>query len=71
MSSDYTATDDNGIPGRWDHLVSPPDLSSFSAAYQGGVGPQSCHDYNNDTITNPPDLSTFSAAYKGGVNRCP
>jgi hypothetical protein len=70
MSPDYTASDDAGIPGRWSRTVAPTDLSSFVAAYQGGVGPSSCHDYNNTGITDPADLSVFVAGYKGGTNFC-
>lgn len=70
MSSDYTASDDVGIPGRWSRTVAPTDLSSFVAAYQGGVGPSSCHDYNNNGTTDPADLSVFVSAYKGGTNFC-
>jgi hypothetical protein len=71
MGSDYAASDNAGIPGRSDLLVSPVDLSSFVAAYQGGVGPASCHDYSNNGTTGPEDLGVFTAAYKGGTNRCP
>lgn len=71
MSSDYAASDNAGIPNRSDLLVNPVDLSAFVAAYQGGVGPASCHDYSNNGTTGPEDLGTFTAAYKGGTNRCP
>ena len=71
MSADYTGWDDNGIPDRWDHLVSPPDLAAFVTAYQGGVGPASCHDYDNNEGTGPTDLAVFMEAYKGGTNHCP
>lgn len=71
MSSDYTGSDNAGIPGRSDLLVNPADLSAFVASYQGGSGPASCHDYNNSGVTGPEDLGTFTSAYKGGTNRCP
>jgi len=71
MSSDYTGSDNAGIPGRSDLLVNPTDLSAFVAAYQGGTGPASCHDYNASGVTGPEDLGIFTVAYKGGTNRCP
>ena len=71
MSSDYAGWDDDGIPGRWDHQVNPQDLAAFAAAYQGGNGPRSCHDYDNSLVTDPADLAVFVEAYKGGQNRCP
>ncbi len=70
MSADYAGTDNAGIPGRWSMTVSPVDLASFVAAYQGGVGPASCHDYSNNGTTDPADLSVFVASYKGGTNAC-
>jgi hypothetical protein len=71
MSSDYVGTGDDGQADRWDFLVAPADLSSFVAAYQGGAGPASCHDYDNNGTTDPGDLAVFIAAYKGGANFCP
>ena len=71
MSSDYAGWDDEGIPNRWDHQVNPVDFAAFIAAYQGGIGPRSCHDYDNNGVTDPPDLAVFVEAYKGGTNRCP
>jgi hypothetical protein len=71
MSSDYVGQGDDGEPSRYDHLVAPDDLSSFVSAYQGGAGPASCHDYDNNGVTDPGDLAVFIAAYKGGANRCP
>lgn len=70
MSSDYAGTDDVGIANRWDKRVNAVDLSAFVAAYVGGSGPSSCHDYNNTGVTDPVDLSTFVAAYKSGTNFC-
>jgi hypothetical protein len=70
MSPDYAATDDSGIPARWSRTVSAVDFGQFAQAYQGGTGPSSCHDYNNDNTVNPPDFSVFSASYKGGTNFC-
>ena len=70
MSSDYADWDDNGVPGRWDRLVNPVDLAAFVTAYQGGVGPASCHDYDNDGTTGPTDLAIFIVAYMGGANWC-
>jgi hypothetical protein len=71
MSPDYAATDNDGISGRWDHLVNPVDLASFVGAYKGGTGPASCHDYDNDGTTNPTDLAVFVSAYYGGTGFCP
>lgn len=71
MSSDYAGSDNTGQPNRSDLLVNAVDLSAFVAAYQGGLGPASCHDYSNAAGTDPADLSVFVAAYKGGTNRCP
>lgn len=71
MSSDYEGQVDDGVPNMWDHRVNPRDLASFVSAYQGGTGPRSCHDYDNNGMTDPPDLSVFVQAYKGGVNVCP
>ena len=70
MSPDYTGTDDNGLASRWSLTVTPSDLASFVVAYQGGIGPASCHDYNNNGTTNPPDLAVFGNSYYGGVGRC-
>ena len=71
MSSDYVGTGDVGVADRWNLSVAPDDLSSFVAAYMGGAGPASCHDYDNNGTTDPADLSVFVAAYKGGANFCP
>lgn len=70
MSPDYAASDDAGIPGRWSRTVSAVDLAAFVAAYQGGTGPSSCHDYNNNGVTDSPDLAVFVQGYKGGANFC-
>ena len=70
MSSDYANSDNNGIPFMWDRCVTPQDLAAFAAAYQGGTGPASCHDYDNDGVTSPADLAVFVAAYRGGANCC-
>lgn len=70
MSPDYTGTDNAGLAGRASLTVDPLDLAAFVAAYQGGVGPASCHDYNNDGWVGVADLAVFGAGYKGGVNFC-
>lgn len=71
MSSDYDGWDNIGLPGRWDGCVNPADLAAFVRAFAGGVGPSSCHDYDNDGATAPQDLAYFVAAYVGGINCCP
>jgi hypothetical protein len=71
MSPDYTATDNAGIPGQASLTVTPGDFASFVAAFQGGIGPASCHDYNNDGRVSVPDFAVFAVSYKGGVNFCP
>lgn len=70
MSPDYSSADDSGIPGRWSRTVNGVDLASFVSAYQGGGGPSSCHDYNNNGVTDGPDLAVFIQAYKGAANFC-
>jgi hypothetical protein len=70
-SPDYTASDDYGIPGRWDCLVTPTDLAAFIACYQGGTGPVCCQDYDNNGTTGPTDLAVFVSAYYGGTGHCP
>lgn len=70
MSSDYEGRGDHGEAGMWNLRVNPPDLASFVFAYQGGTGPASCHDYDNNGYTGPPDLAIFVQAYKGGINFC-
>lgn len=70
MSSDYEGRGDHGEAGKWDLQVNPGDLAAFVFAYQGGNGPASCHDYNNNGSTDPPDLAVFVEAYKGGANFC-
>lgn len=70
VSADYASSDNGNTPNRGDYDVDPIDLGAFVAAYQGGVGGPSCHDYNNDAGTDPIDLGTFVAAYKGGINFC-
>jgi hypothetical protein len=71
MSPDYVGNDNAGVPNNSDLLVNPQDLGAFVGRYQGGIGPASCHDYNNSGTTGPEDLSTFTQSYKGGTNRCP
>ncbi|MBD3161544.1 MAG: hypothetical protein GF346_04915 [Candidatus Eisenbacteria bacterium] len=70
VSADYSFSDNGNTVGGGDYDVDPVDLGAFVAAYQGGVGPTSCHDYNNDGGTEPVDLGTFVAAYQGGINFC-
>lgn len=70
MSPDYAGFDNVGVAGRADLDVDPVDLGAFVAAYQGGIGPASCHDYDNSGVTDPVDLGTFVQAYKGGVGFC-
>lgn len=70
MSADYSVFDNIGEADKSDLRVNPVDLAAFVNAYQGGVGPASCHDYNNQNGTDPVDLSTFVEAYKGGANFC-
>jgi hypothetical protein len=71
MSPDYAASDDHGIPGRWNLRVSPVDLAAFVVSYMGGVGTTGlCHDYDNNGVVGPSDFATFASAYKGGVNFC-
>jgi hypothetical protein len=70
MSPDYEFSDNGGGLSGGDLLVNPVDLSAFVAAYQGGVGPASCHDYDNSGVTDPVDLSVFVASYQGGANFC-
>jgi hypothetical protein len=59
-----------GQPAGGDLTVDPVDLSAFVGAYQGGLGPTSCHDYDNSGETDPVDLGTFVVAYRGGLNFC-
>lgn len=70
VSPDYTGWDNIGEPNRWSHTIDPADLAAFVAAYQGGAGPASCHDYDNNGIVDPPDLTVFVSAYKGGSASC-
>lgn len=72
VSADYAFSNNGGNIGG-DYDVDPIDLGAFVGAYQGGVGPVSCHDYDNllNPGTGPTDLGTFVAAYKGGINFCP
>lgn len=70
MSPDYLANDNAGQPYLWSLTVSPLDLSAFVTAYQGGTGPASCHDYDNDGTTSPIDLSVFVSSYYGGTGTC-
>lgn len=70
MSPDYRGSDDAGMPDRWRLAVDPAALAAFVASFQGGVGPSSCHDYDNDGVTGGADLAVFVAAYRGGANAC-
>lgn len=71
MSSDYTNIDNLGAgPTYSDLKVAPADFTTFVAAYKGGTGPASCHDYDNNTTTGPSDFTVFVGAYKGGTNKC-
>jgi hypothetical protein len=70
MSPDYLGYDNVGVAGLYSLTVDPSDLASFIAAYQGGTGPASCHDYGNDGETDPTDLAVFVSSYYGGVGRC-
>ncbi len=71
MSSDYTNTDNVGLGAIYsDKKVTPADFTVFVAAYKGGTGPASCHDYNNSGVTGPEDFTVFVSAYKGGTNLC-
>ena len=69
VSADYGFSDNGGNIGG-NYTVSPGDFGAFAAAYQGGVGPASCHDYDNSGVTAPGDFGTFAEAYKGGINFC-
>lgn len=69
-SPDYAGTDNEGIPNRWSLSIDPIDLAAFAAAYQGGIGPASCHDYNNDGTVSPEDLAVFVAVWAGGTRDC-
>jgi hypothetical protein len=71
MSPDYLGTDDNGYTGFWSLTVAPADLAAFNASYQGGIGPPSCHDYDNNLTTGPADFAVFSQSYFGGTGYCP
>ena len=51
--------------------MDPNDLAGFVAAYSGGNGPPSCHDYNNNGVTDPGDLAVFIQSYYGGTGYCP
>jgi hypothetical protein len=73
MSPDYEySLGYEGNPAGGDLTVDPIDLGGFIGAYQGGIGPDSCHNYNNilDPLTDPVDLGTFIDSYKGGANFC-
>jgi hypothetical protein len=70
MSPDYAGSDNHGVPGLYSLSVNPQDLAAFVAAYQGGTGPASCHDYDNDGTTNPTDLAVFTSSYYGGTGVC-
>jgi hypothetical protein len=70
VSPDYAGWDNEGIPGRSDLAMTPVDLAAFAAAYQGGEGPASCHDYDNNGATDPPDLAVFVSAFGGGATFC-
>jgi hypothetical protein len=70
MSPDYTGSTDVPATYLWSLTVNPQDLAAFVAAYQGGTGPASCHDYGNDGTTDPTDLAVFSSSYYGGVGAC-
>ena len=71
MSPDYTGTDDNGLASRWSLTVTPSDLASFVVAYQGGIGPASCHDYDGNNAMNAGDFSIFGAVWDSGLRNCP
>jgi hypothetical protein len=70
MSPGYLNWDDNGIEGHWSFIVNPNYLAAFIMAYQHGVGPPSCHDYDNNQITDPRDLAVFIQSYYGGTGYC-
>lgn len=70
LSPDYAGWDFAGEPNLWDLAVDPVDLAAFATAYQGGTGPASCHDYDNNGTTDPQDLAVFVAAYRGGTTNC-
>ncbi|MBD3161512.1 MAG: hypothetical protein GF346_04800 [Candidatus Eisenbacteria bacterium] len=70
VSPDYAGADNEGIPGRFDLQIDPVDLAGFAAAYRGGTGGPSCHDYDNDGGTGPRDLAVFVSAYAGGATAC-
>jgi hypothetical protein len=70
VSPDYAGWDNVGEPGRWNLAVDPIDVAAFAHAYQGGVGPASCHDYNANGVTDPSDFSIFAQVYRGGTTFC-
>lgn len=70
VSPDYAGYDLEGQPNLWSHTVDPVDLAAFVLAYRGGIGPASCHDYDNNGVVDPTDLSIFTAAYQGGTTSC-
>jgi hypothetical protein len=70
MSPDYAGWDNVGLPDRSDLAMTPVDLAAFATAYQGGQGPASCHDYDNNGTTGPADLSVFVSAFGGGSTAC-
>ncbi len=70
VSPDYAGSDNEGIAGYWSLSINPSDLAGFVLAYQGGVGPTSCHDYSNDGTVGPGDLATFVSAWSGGTRSC-
>jgi hypothetical protein len=70
MSPDYAGWDNQGLAGRSDLAMTPVDLAAFIAAYRGGIGSASCHDYDNNGTTDPSDLAVFCKAYAGGSTSC-
>ncbi len=70
MSPDYAGWDNSGMANRWSLSITPVDLAAFVAAYQGGTGPASCHDYDNSGVTDPRDLAVFASTYSGGTRDC-
>jgi hypothetical protein len=70
VSPDYAGWDNLGQPGRASLSVTPVDLGAFVSAYHGGMGPESCHDYDNSGATDPADLAVFCKAYAGGTMSC-
>lgn len=70
MSPDYTGTDNAGIANRWSRSITAADFSAFGQCWQGGVGPASCHDYNNDGGMNASDFSVFGQCWDGGTRTC-